>query len=78
MYAAGNGIKQDDVRAATLYRKACDDGDAKGCINLGVIYQVGRGVKSDDTEALKHYGKACDLREQKGCSLYAKLKTGRR
>jgi TPR repeat protein len=78
MYAQGTGIKQDDMRAANLYRKACDEGDAKGCINLGVVYQVGRGVKPDDAEALKYYGKACDLREQKGCSHYAKLKTGRR
>ena len=28
--------------AAKLYKKACDKGDAKGCSNLGVLYEYDR------------------------------------
>ena len=47
----GEGVKQDDTRAAALFRKACEGGDANGCSNLGVVYAEGTGVPPDDIQA---------------------------
>jgi len=33
----GEGVTQDVARAAVLMKKACDDGDADGCRELGDI-----------------------------------------
>ncbi|MFC2750707.1 MAG: hypothetical protein ACFN38_06265 [Campylobacter sp.] len=35
----------DYQKAAQLYQKACDTGEAGGCNNLGVLYRNGQGVK---------------------------------
>src|SRR5206468_1880365 len=36
-YARGEGVKEDDARAATLYRRACDAGQLDGCVGLGTL-----------------------------------------
>jgi len=56
-----------------LFQKACDDGIAKGCNNLGVMYYNGQGVKQDFAKAKELYGKACDMGLQIGCDNYRKL-----
>jgi len=38
MYDEGKGVRQDDAKAVSLYKKACDAGYATGCFNLGVMY----------------------------------------
>ena len=57
-------------KAAQLYQKACDGGEAKGCFNLGVLYD--KDGQSFST-AKQYYGKACDLGLQSGCDKYRKL-----
>jgi TPR repeat protein len=67
-------VKQDYFIAADLYKKACDDGVAGGCIGLGGLYSNGQGVKQNTQTSLELYGKSCDMRDQYGCDMYAKLK----
>ena len=63
----------DFKSATTLFKKACDAGDAKGCHNLGVLYDDGRGVKQDYFKASTFYKKACDGGDADGCKNYAIL-----
>ena len=65
--------KGDYQKAAQLYQKACDGGDAEGCYNLGVLYADGQGVRQNFSTAKQYYGKACDLGLQLGCDNYIKL-----
>nr|WP_314239031.1 hypothetical protein [uncultured Campylobacter sp.] len=65
--------KGDYQKAARLYQKACDEGWALGCSNLGVLYADGQGVKQNFPTAKQYYGKACDLGLQLGCDNYRML-----
>ena len=56
-----------DVRAAELYRQACDGGEANGCNGLGTMYADGKGVQQDDARAVELYRQACDGGEATGC-----------
>jgi TPR repeat protein len=52
-------------------KKACDAGNAKGCLLLAFMYEDGQGVRQDYFKAAKLYTKACDAGEAKGCLLLA-------
>lgn len=73
MYEDGKGVKQDYFKAAKLYQKACDGGDARGCFNLGGMYYRGHGVKRNKTNAKELYDKACNMKLQLGCEEYKRL-----
>src|SRR5438094_5062081 len=68
MYGNGDGVAKDAARAAALYRKACDGGDARGCTNLGVMYANGDGVAKDAAQAVALNRKACDGGDAGGCT----------
>jgi len=51
---------KDYQTARKYYKKACDGGDAKGCNNLGFLYDKGHGVQQNYSIAAKYYKKACD------------------
>ena len=57
----------DYKMAASLYRKACDNGDARECAILGDMYCKGLGVKRNYTKAVSLYKKACDGGYTLGC-----------
>lgn len=59
--------KQDYQKAAEFYKKACDDGFAGGCYNLGSLYDEGKGMKQDFSKAVEFYSKACDGVDVEGC-----------
>ncbi len=40
-------------------KSACDNGDMRACVNLGVQYRHGTGVPQDDRKALALYRRAC-------------------
>ena len=65
--------KGDYQKAAELYQKACDGGDAGGCFGLGFLYEYGQGVKQNFSTAKQYYGKACDLGLQLECDNYRML-----
>ena len=51
LYEFGQGVAQDDAESAIWYRKAADQGDARGLAYLGSLYETGRGVPQDYVEA---------------------------
>ena len=67
-YDAGN-----EQTVAKIWLKACEAGEARGCVRLGFLYQSGRGVEQDDEKAGKIYQKACDAVELIGFSSLASL-----
>ena len=51
MYANGDGVPQDDVKAAQWSRLAAEQGVASAQYNLGLMYTTGQGVPHDQVEA---------------------------
>ncbi len=60
-------------KVAKVYKKACEAGNAKGCLLLGNLYFYGRGVKKSHTKALELYKKACEKGNKEGCEEFAEL-----
>lgn len=54
--------------ATPLYSRACDDGMAPACTNLGFQLYTGRGAAWNVAEAAAAYRKACDLGDAYGCA----------
>ena len=59
--------KGDYQKAAQLYQKACDGGNANGCSNLGVLYAGSQGVRQDYQKATELFQKTCDGGDAVGC-----------
>ena len=59
--------KGDYQKAVQLLQKACDSGEALGCLSLGYLYQNGQGVRQDCQKVAQLYQKACDSGEIGGC-----------
>src|SRR5262249_1834481 len=60
MYENAEGLPRDYVKAAVLYRAACEHrpdygGAGQGCNNLGLLYLDGNGVRRDMIEAYKYF-----------------------
>jgi hypothetical protein len=64
LYERGIGGQPPNfAEAARWYRKAADQGFARGRINLGFLYEKGLGVERDPAAALQWYRKAAGLGE---------------
>ena len=51
-YGEGNlGLLQSDKKAAKLYKRAAELGNAEAMVNLGTLYVLGQGVKLDRAKA---------------------------
>ena len=74
----GNGVPEDDARAATLYTMACNDGIARSCADLGYLYANGKGVGKDDAQAAAYYTRACNAGDAMGCSNLGNIYAGGR
>ena len=48
--ACGTVLFAADEDIGTL-QKECDDGNANGCFNLGLLYALGEGIKQDYEKA---------------------------
>ena len=48
--------------------KACENGDVKGCRELGNIYSEANGIEQNYKKAFELYTKACDGNDAEGCS----------
>lgn len=59
-YAIGNGVEQDDFEATRWYRRAAEQGDARGAFSLASRYDEGRGIEKDHAEATDWYTKAAE------------------
>ena len=73
MYAKGQGGPQDDAQAVVWYRKAADQGNVTGQLNLGVHYAKGQGVRQDYTQAALWFRKAADQGDAGGQSILGSL-----
>lgn len=58
-------VSSDTERAVSLFRAACNEGSARGCLKLGDAYHV--GVVSGDAEEADAYRRACDAGANLGC-----------
>jgi TPR repeat protein len=58
--AAAQG-NPDSAQAAERYRQACENGNADGCVNLGIVYAHGLGVPADPARAAQLYSRAAQL-----------------
>jgi TPR repeat protein len=74
MYAKGENGTRDENRAADLYKRACEEGNALGCNFLGLRYERGQGVVKDFSRAADLFKQACDTGLQLGCENLARLK----
>lgn len=54
MYANGQGVEQDQVKANQLYQLAADQGDATAQNNLGVNHEIGKGLPVDLKKHLRY------------------------
>eukprot|EP00729_Bicosta_minor_P017680 gene17680-biopygen17232 len=60
MYAKGEGVEQDRIKAAKWFRKSAEAGNAVAQFNLGILYHTGHGVEQDDVEAAKWIRKVAE------------------
>jgi TPR repeat protein len=68
MYAEGSeGLPQDKVKAAELFRRACDGGERFGCAVLGLMHLEGDGVPQDPGEARQLFQTACEAGFAEAC-----------
>jgi hypothetical protein len=62
-------LPKDDDPATARHRRACEQGNAAGCYDLGVSYEHGRGgLAKSDAQAAAFYRKACDGDHAAGCN----------
>ncbi len=66
-YALGEGVTQDEARAARLYEHACAMKDPSACVFAGQMHEFARGVPKDDAKAADFYGRACEMPWAPGC-----------
>jgi uncharacterized protein len=60
MYQTGRGVPQNNLIAASWYRKAADQGNPQAQFNLGLMYTSGLGVPKDFAIAASWFRKAAD------------------
>jgi hypothetical protein len=65
MYLKGTGVTADKDRALGMFRVACGDGSARGCIRLADAYKD--GLLEGEAEETGFYKKACDAGANQGC-----------
>lgn len=70
MYLRGDIVSIDVERATGLFRDACGEGSARGCLRLGDAYHV--GLLRGEVEETAAYRRACEAGANLGC-----LATGR-
>jgi TPR repeat protein len=59
-YFKGQGVPQDNQRAAAWLRQAAEQGNPKAQYNLGLFYKRGLGLRQDVAEAVKWYRKSAE------------------
>ncbi len=67
------GARADLAQAALLLRQACTDGDPRGCVELGKLFQSGGAVQQDVNRAAALFEEACGKGALAGCSALAPM-----
>ena len=69
-----NSLKnQFYTKAVVLFEQACNEGNAKGCFELGALYEKGNGVGQNKYQAVSLYTQACGGGDTYGCSNMAMM-----
>jgi TPR repeat protein len=68
IYRDSSGVSKDLVRAAALFKQACDGGDSGGCLNFGLAYTWGVGVSKDGARAIALIKQTCDGGHAEACA----------
>lgn len=61
-------VADKNISKADSLQKACDNGDAKSCKDLGYMYEKGNGVEQDLSKAAKLHKKVCDGGSSAACT----------
>lgn len=67
-FTGSNTTPKNDKTAAALFQRACDGGDAFGCMKLAFAYSEGLGVKADDARAAKLAERGCNGGSARACA----------
>lgn len=68
MYDKAQGLPKDDHRASMFYKKGCQLGDQRGCVNYGVMWEKQQADLIQDPDAiLRLFINACDNEYGMGC-----------
>lgn len=65
MYTKGDIVSMDPARATELFRSACAQDSARGCLRLGDAYHS--GLLHGDAEETDAYRRACEAGANLGC-----------
>lgn len=71
MFASGQGVAQDNNKAATLFQGACNGSIGSGCERFGVALHNGLGIQADLPRAADTFKKGCDLKSASACNQLA-------
>ena len=71
MFASGQGVGQDNNKAATLFQGACGGNIGSGCERFGVALHNGLGIQADLPRAADTFKKGCDLKSASACNQLA-------
>jgi TPR repeat protein len=56
------------TKAIIFYTQSCSNGERKGCLNLGLIYETGEPSVQDKAKAITSYKKACEIGSSLACN----------
>lgn len=66
--------KGDYIGAFSLFNESCNnDGDADGCLGVGLMYMYAIGTNGDEEKAINYYKKACTAGSAIACSNIASI-----
>jgi TPR repeat protein len=66
-YSTGEGVRQDEARAAALFEAGCALQSGPGCNLAGRMHEFGHGVPLDFARAFAFYEQSCGLEYMGGC-----------
>ena len=72
-YQNEDGVEKAPLKAANLYIKACDLGNASACYNLGIMYSDGKFFAKNSANAKEYFRRACDMNFDEACKAYNNL-----
>lgn len=68
LLALSNPVLPDQDAGVELYERACSEGKAQSCLELGMLYKEGFGVGKDLFLAMHYIQRSCDLDSAANCT----------
>lgn len=73
---ATSPLRRDQARAAVLFGKGCQLGDAAACGALAQMYETGNGIPVDRVRAMQLHSLACDKGAEESCFAIGEVERG--